>query len=135
MTSPQGGLSFPAIQTTAANRMIQKGLSLVPGGGIEPPRAEARRILSPLRLPVPPSRRSSSITRLAHASECPPLQAEIARHSYCHSNQRIDDRVAKSCVHSIPLPTGPLPAEKMLGSPARPALACKPSETSGPRRL
>src|SRR5271166_1552320 len=32
------------------------GLVLVPGGGIEPPRAEARRILSPLRLPVPPSR-------------------------------------------------------------------------------
>src|ERR1700722_4172577 len=32
-------------------------LGLVPGGGIEPPRAEARRILSPLRLPVPPSRR------------------------------------------------------------------------------
>src|ERR1700685_743731 len=31
-------------------------LGLVPGGGIEPPRAEARRILSPLRLPVPPSR-------------------------------------------------------------------------------
>src|SRR5579884_2234586 len=29
---------------------------MVPGGGIEPPRAEARRILSPLRLPVPPSR-------------------------------------------------------------------------------
>jgi hypothetical protein len=28
----------------------------VPGGGLEPPRAEARRILSPLRLPVPPSR-------------------------------------------------------------------------------
>src|SRR5712671_3340093 len=30
--------------------------SVVPGGGVEPPRAEARRILSPLRLPVPPSR-------------------------------------------------------------------------------
>jgi hypothetical protein len=29
---------------------------MVPGGGVEPPRAEARRILSPLRLPVPPSR-------------------------------------------------------------------------------
>src|SRR3984893_2575530 len=29
---------------------------LVPGGGVEPPRAEARRSLSPLRLPVPPSR-------------------------------------------------------------------------------
>ena len=32
------------------------GLFMVPGGGVEPPRAEARRILSPLRLPVPPSR-------------------------------------------------------------------------------
>jgi hypothetical protein len=32
---------------------------VVPGGGVEPPRAEARRILSPLRLPVPPSRRTS----------------------------------------------------------------------------
>jgi hypothetical protein len=30
--------------------------SLVPGGGVEPPRPEGRRILSPLRLPVPPSR-------------------------------------------------------------------------------
>jgi hypothetical protein len=28
----------------------------VPGGGVEPPRPEGRRILSPLRLPVPPSR-------------------------------------------------------------------------------
>ena len=33
---------------------------MVPGGGVEPPRAEARRILSPLRLPVPPSRRGIS---------------------------------------------------------------------------
>ena len=32
---------------------------MVPGGGIEPPRTEVRRILSPLRLPVPPSRRSA----------------------------------------------------------------------------
>ena len=32
------------------------GWAVVPGGGVEPPRAEARRILSPLRLPVPPSR-------------------------------------------------------------------------------
>jgi hypothetical protein len=29
---------------------------LVPGGGVEPPRPCGRRILSPLRLPVPPSR-------------------------------------------------------------------------------
>jgi hypothetical protein len=28
----------------------------VPGGGVEPPRGCPRRILSPLRLPVPPSR-------------------------------------------------------------------------------
>jgi hypothetical protein len=31
-------------------------VGLVPGGGVEPPRPEGRRILSPLRLPVPPSR-------------------------------------------------------------------------------
>jgi hypothetical protein len=37
-------------------RRCVKGCRLVPGGGLEPPRAEARRILSPLRLPVPPSR-------------------------------------------------------------------------------
>ena len=36
--------------------LTKKRDSMVPGGGIEPPRAEARRILSPLRLPVPPSR-------------------------------------------------------------------------------
>ena len=35
---------------------------LVPGGGVEPPRAEARRILSPLRLPVPPSRLRWQVT-------------------------------------------------------------------------
>ena len=33
------------------------GFWVVPGGGVEPPRPEGRRILSPLRLPVPPSRR------------------------------------------------------------------------------
>jgi hypothetical protein len=38
--------------------MCQSGNNLmVPGGGVEPPRPEGRRILSPLRLPVPPSRR------------------------------------------------------------------------------
>src|SRR2546428_4834223 len=42
-------LAFIGIQTTSLQ-------SVVPGGGVEPPRAEARRILSPLRLPVPPSR-------------------------------------------------------------------------------
>jgi hypothetical protein len=35
---------------------------LVPGGGVEPPRTEVRRILSPLRLPVPPSRLYFQVT-------------------------------------------------------------------------
>src|SRR5438874_13473930 len=33
------------------------GRYVVPGEGLEPSWAEARRILSPLRLPIPPSRR------------------------------------------------------------------------------
>ena len=41
----------------ASSTLANKKRILVPGGGVEPPRAEARRILSPLRLPVPPSRR------------------------------------------------------------------------------
>src|SRR5271165_6390041 len=40
---------------------IVTGCSLVPGGGIEPPWNCFRRILSPLRLPVPPSRLLHSI--------------------------------------------------------------------------
>src|SRR5260370_6446803 len=36
---------------------LQRTKGMVPGGGVEPPRTEVRRILSPLRLPVPPSRR------------------------------------------------------------------------------
>jgi hypothetical protein len=35
---------------------------LVPGGGVEPPRGCPRRILSPLRLPVPPSRHIDRLT-------------------------------------------------------------------------
>ena len=30
------------------NRINRRGLEVVPGGGVEPPRAEARRILSPM---------------------------------------------------------------------------------------
>jgi hypothetical protein len=37
---------------------------MVPGGGVEPPRAGARRILSPLRLPVPPSRLGKTFASL-----------------------------------------------------------------------
>ena len=39
-----------------ASRVFCGLWGLVPGGGVEPPRPEGRRILSPLRLPVPPSR-------------------------------------------------------------------------------
>src|ERR671939_329516 len=63
------GTSLPA-GSVAANTAVrgkdQKRFSrVVPGGGIEPPRAEARRILSPLRLPVPPSRLKEGMLRLA----------------------------------------------------------------------
>ncbi len=36
--------------------VVKEEVEVVPGGGVEPPRPEGRRILSPLRLPVPPSR-------------------------------------------------------------------------------
>src|ERR1700674_3909361 len=52
-----GDVGIPVASRTkkVAKRNHRSNL-LVPGGGVEPPRAEARRILSPLRLPVPPSR-------------------------------------------------------------------------------
>lgn len=49
---------------------------MVPGGGVEPPRPEGRRILSPLRLPVPPSRHGvwESALKVSH-SPCPCAKA------------------------------------------------------------
>ncbi len=49
---------------------------MVPGGGVEPPRGDKpRRILSPLRLPVPPSRPNrKAVIQLSLA--VPPLQPE-----------------------------------------------------------
>lgn len=44
---------------------------LVPGGGIEPPRPCDRWILSPLRLPIPPSRHGNGFNR----RDCPPLSS------------------------------------------------------------
>jgi hypothetical protein len=54
-----------ATPTIGAPQMVQIKLLilLVPGGGVEPPRGCPRRILSPLRLPVPPSRLRDSLTR------------------------------------------------------------------------
>ena len=44
--------SAPGLEPT----IMQVIVFMVPGGGVEPPRGCPRRILSPLRLPVPPSR-------------------------------------------------------------------------------
>src|SRR6202789_15186 len=41
---------------TGLTHLYKSFVILVPGGGVEPPRGCPRRILSPLRLPVPPSR-------------------------------------------------------------------------------
>ena len=56
------------IPATHCRSLKTKRRSLVPGGGVEPPRAEARRILSPLRLPVPPSRRRDCLNALLHSN-------------------------------------------------------------------
>jgi hypothetical protein len=53
------GLSFLRGQFRSKSFIL-----LVPGGGVEPPRGCPRRILSPLRLPVPPSRRFSYSNKL-----------------------------------------------------------------------
>src|ERR1700678_2603273 len=47
---------------TGLTHLYKSFVILVPGGGVEPPRPCGRRILSPLRLPVPPSRRTSILS-------------------------------------------------------------------------
>ena len=59
----------------------------MPGGGVEPPRPEGRRILSPLRLPVPPSRLFVEVLDFtiyilpcsfaAHHDECETVQESV----------------------------------------------------------
>ena len=57
---------FPS--SSNSQHISSKSFSLlVPGGGVEPPRPCDRRILSPLRLPVPPSRRISILSALKRA--------------------------------------------------------------------
>ena len=48
---------------------MAKLLGVVPRAGFEPARAEAQRILSPSRLPVPPPRRSRKVMNLALRSQ------------------------------------------------------------------
>ena len=52
--------TFPAAPEArlAAVAAVAKQVSLVPGAGLEPAQAEARGILSPVCLPIPPSRRN-----------------------------------------------------------------------------
>ena len=51
------------------NSLKTTPIQVVPGGGVEPPRPCDRRILSPLRLPVPPSRRISDSTSAGLAAQ------------------------------------------------------------------
>ena len=46
---------------------------MVPGGGVEPPWPEGRRILSPLRLPVPPSRLRKVFVQRSRSDRRKPL--------------------------------------------------------------
>ena len=52
---------------------------LVPGGGVEPPRGCPRRILSPLRLPVPPSRLGTCAFSLTRRPTSPHLLCSLSR--------------------------------------------------------
>jgi hypothetical protein len=56
---------------------------MVPGGGVEPPRAEARRILSPLRLPVPPSRLYLQVPDFTTCLRLCPLFIEMTNVQLC----------------------------------------------------
>jgi hypothetical protein len=65
----------PPIETNALNKNKKPDngrVRMVPRGGIEPPRCCHRRILSPLRLPIPPSR-----LWLAISTTCEPEEAPI----------------------------------------------------------
>ena len=95
--SPQppalSGVLFSAV--TAARARAPVSVDVVPGGEVESPRYCYRRILSPLRLPVPPSRPASP-GRTATAS-CPTtVKPSLSRkpaspHSASRTSRRIGD--------------------------------------------
>ena len=61
---------------------------LVPGGGVEPPRGCPRRILSPLRLPVPPSRLCRHLRRSAKRPRgCLRRATEVSHSRSCGSKR------------------------------------------------
>ena len=58
-------LSRSSAWVETSSRPLPKCLRLlVPGGGLEPPQCYHRRILSPLRLPIPPSRLKEQEARI-----------------------------------------------------------------------
>src|SRR5580698_8013696 len=63
-----------------ASRVFCGLWGLVPGGGVEPPRPEGRRILSPLRLPVPPSRLWGGFLIVR---QCVPILNTLTRAAAC----------------------------------------------------
>jgi hypothetical protein len=67
-------------------------------GGRTPTRGEPRRILSPLRLPVPPSRLGSGYiggkSSIAHPAPCAP---SIWLHILCKFARRISDACTEPC--------------------------------------
>jgi hypothetical protein len=94
---------------------------LVPGGGVEPPRGCPRRILSPLRLPVPPSRpcidissgQSSRVKRhtsrtLAHNGQSQsrtavgPSQGSLLAISPVYSYRLVSARISPSRIVNSP---------------------------------
>ena len=62
--------TFLALFKTQYVKLNKSHKKMVPGGGLEPPQCHHRRILSPLRLPIPPSRHDfkqrHSLNQAAH---------------------------------------------------------------------
>ena len=73
---------------------------MMPGGGVEPRRPEGRRILSPLRLPVPPSRLGREVENNPKANGCFPV-LQIAHCNWMNQIRR--RKGALSAVSRTPL--------------------------------
>jgi hypothetical protein len=74
---------------------------LVPGGGVEPPRGCPRRILSPLRLPVPPSRLLSEHPRRTIRSAVLPQTCAASKTSVSLAQPRRGRKVASTALRLV----------------------------------
>src|SRR5581483_922327 len=108
MLRSQGGDGHSRRRTSYLTDVYLMGWDLVPGGGVEPPRPEGRRILSPLRLPVPPSRLLRGIHRLAQQLAA----GKILRQPHRSCNDTASSR-------SKPAHTAPRLLSKTRGTPFR----------------